>query len=176
MHECICAHVIYPCIVHIGTFVFTFPSVSFDCRWYKSDQKTGLHSLCFLHWCPMLNPEHPAHRKQKPKRKEKKKENLLPPSQCCLLLTGHAVQHVCVNNGFQCQGQWPSYRRNVHDPFKYCVESGRKLAVYSSSLARGSPHSEGVCRSIKPELSNTWCYWSKCVLVSDDNEQVLKYG
>lgn len=32
-------------------------------------------------WCLMLNPKHPPHRKQKPKKEEKEK-NLLPPSQC----------------------------------------------------------------------------------------------
>lgn len=141
----------------------------------KSDhrrQKTGLQSLCFLLGAPYSFPNN-LHTKNK-SRKGKKEENLLSPFQCSLLLTGHAVQHVCVDNGFQCQGQWPSYWRNIHDPFKYCVQSRRKLAVYSSSLARRSSHSEGVCRSIKPELSNTRCYRSKCVLVSDNNEQVLK--
>lgn len=70
MHQCICAHVIYPCIVHIGTFVFTFPSVSFDCRWYKSDQKTGLHSLCFLLGAPCSIPNtlHTENKSQKEKK------------------------------------------------------------------------------------------------------------
>lgn len=58
-----------------------FPSVFSDCRWYKSDQKTGLHSLCFLLGasCSIPNTLHTENKSQK---KKKRKKNLLPPSQC----------------------------------------------------------------------------------------------